>query len=87
MYTDVSKLWLLHKIVFDAAVTCEDMSIKRISKHENHLLKVPTDGQSIRTSVENLMLRDNQEKKHTRENQCHSVRAQINQTNHKASVS
>lgn len=56
MYTVVSKLCLLGKAVFDAAVTCEEMSTKGMSKHKNDLVKVLLDDQSLRTSIDNLKL-------------------------------
>ena len=85
MYSDASKLRLLHRVVYGAAVMYKEMSIKRMSKHGSGMLKVPSDNQSLRTSLKNLKLRDNQGEKYTGGDQCRSMRGHINQiTDHVA---
>ena len=54
------------------------MSIKEVSNNVTDMFKVPSDDQSLRISMENLKLRDNQEEYDSR-NQYHLVRGRIDQ--------
>ena len=54
------------------------MSIKEVSNDVTDMLKVQSDDQSVRISMENLKLKDNQEEYVSR-NQYHLVRGQTNQ--------
>ena len=54
------------------------MSIKKVSNDMTDMFKVPSDDQSLRISMENLKLRDNQEEYVSR-NQYHLVRGRIDQ--------
>ena len=78
MYIKVSKSSLLHKVVCGAAIISREMSIKEESNDVTDMLKVQSDDQSVRISMENLKLKDNQEEYVSR-NQYHLVRGQINQ--------
>ena len=78
MYIKVSKSSLLHKVVYGAAIISREMSIKEESNDVTDMLKVQSDDQSVRISMENLKLKDNQEEYVSR-NQYHLVRGQINQ--------
>ena len=55
------------------------MSIKEVSNDVTDMFKVPSDDQSLRISMENLKLRDNQEEEYVSRNQYHLVRRQIDQ--------
>ena len=50
------------------------MSIKEVSNNVTDMFKVPSDDQSLRISMENLELRDNQEEEYVSRNQYHLVR-------------
>ena len=50
------------------------MCIKEVSNEVNDLFKVPSDDQSLRISMDNLKLRDNQEEEYVSRNQYHLVR-------------
>ena len=43
------------------------------------MLKVQSDDQSLKISMESMKLKENQEEKYPRKNQYHSIRGQINQ--------
>ena len=55
------------------------MSIKEVSNDVTDMFKVPRDDQSLRISMENLKLRDNQEEEYVSRNQYHLVRGRIDQ--------
>ena len=55
------------------------MSIKEVSNDVTDMFKVPSDDQSLRISMENLKLRDNQEEEYVSRNQYHLVRGRIDQ--------
>ena len=55
------------------------MSIKEVSHDVTDMFKVPSDDQSLRISMENLKLRDNQEEEYVSRNQYHLLRGQIDQ--------
>ena len=50
------------------------MSIKKMSNNVADMFKVPNDDQSLRISMENLKLKDNQEQEYISRNQYHLVR-------------
>ena len=55
------------------------MSIKEVSNNVTDMFKVPSDDQSLRISMENLKLRDNQEEEYVSRNQYHLKRGWIEQ--------
>ena len=65
--------------MYGAAITCGEMSIKEVSNDVTDMFKVPRDDQSLRISMENLKLRDNQEEEYVSRNQYHLLRGQIDQ--------
>ena len=56
----VSKSRLLHKVAYGAAIICGKMSIKEVNDGLAGMLKIPSDDQGLRISMENLKLKDNQ---------------------------
>ena len=70
---------MLHKVVYGAAIICGEMSIKEMNNDVTDMFKVPSDDQSLRISMENLKLRDNQEEEYVSRNQYHLVRGRIDQ--------
>ena len=55
------------------------MSIKEVSNDVTDMFKVPSDDQSLRISMENLKLRDNQEEEYVSRNQYHLKRGRMEQ--------
>ena len=53
--------------------------MKEATNNVTDMFKVPSDDQSLRISMKNLKLRDNQEEEYVNKNQYHLVRGQIDQ--------
>ena len=70
---------MLHKVVYGAAIICEEMSMKEVGNDVTDMFKVPSDDQNLRISIENLKLRDNQEEEYVLRNQYNLVRGRIDQ--------